>query len=108
MSGMAFVDDIANSLPFVWNETTAGEGETITVIPCPVLMGDVNEDGVVNVPDLVYMVNYIFKSGPDPLPMRTVGDVNCSGGLGGADIIYCVRYLYKSGPPPCGCYVEII
>ena len=81
---------------------------TITVVECPVMMGDVNEDGTINSADLIYMVNYIFKSGPDPLPMRTVGDANCTGGLGGSDIISLVNYIFKGGQPPCACYVRII
>ena len=81
---------------------------TIHVVPCPVLMGDVNEDGQHNSADLIYFVNYVFKGGPDPLPMRTVGDANCSGGLTGADIIWLVNFIFKGGPPPCRCYVRII
>jgi hypothetical protein len=71
-------------------------------------MGDVNVDGIVNASDLIYMVNYIFKSGPDPLPERSAGDVNCSGGLGATDIIYLVNYIFKSGAPPCACFVRRI
>ena len=80
----------------------------MTVVPCPVRMGDCNADGVVNSADIIWYVNYLFKSGPEPLPMRTVGDVNCSGGLGGSDIIFMVNYFFKSGPAPCGCYLRII
>jgi len=86
----------------------AWEPLTVHVVPCPVRMGDCDESGVVNSADLIYLVNYVFKSGQDPLPMRTVGDVNCTGGLGASDIIFLVNYLFKSGPAPCGCYVRVI
>ena len=72
------------------------------------LTGDVDQNGLINSADIIYLVNYIFKSGPDPQPMRTVGDVNCSGGLGASDVIYLVNYLFKSGSAPCGCYIKII
>ena len=78
------------------------------VINCPFMMGDCNEDGTINSADIIYYVNYLFKGGPDPVPMRTVGDVNCSGGLGSSDIIYLVNYLFKGGPKPCWCYRTII
>lgn len=81
----------------------------IVVLPCPfTLMGDVNANASITSSDLIYLVNYVFKSGPDPLPERSVADVNCSGGLGGADIIYLVNYLFKSGAEPCACIVRRI
>ena len=92
------LDVNANELPFIWL------GATITVAPCPVLMGDVNDNGLVNSSDLIYYVNYVFKSGPEPQPRREAGDVNCTGGLTGGDIIYLVNYLFKGGPAPCACF----
>jgi len=92
------LDVNANELPFIWS------GATITVAPCPVLMGDVNVSGEVNSSDLIYYVNYIFKSGPEPQPRRESGDVNCTGGLTGGDIIYLVNYMFKGGAPPCACF----
>ena len=79
------------------------------VVPCPWdQMGDNNQDGTMTSADLIYHVNYVFKSGPDPLPHRSVGDVNCSGGLGGADIIWLVNYLFKGGAEPCECTMRRI
>jgi len=92
------LDVNANELPFIWS------GATITAAPCPVLMGDVNVSGEVNSSDLIYYVNYIFKSGPEPQPRRESGDVNCTGGLTGGDIIYLVNYMFKGGPAPCTCF----
>lgn len=103
VSTVSLLDQGASQVPFGWYAPYK-----ITVAECPVKMGDVNNDGVINSADLSYMVNYIFKSGPEPLPMRTVGDANCSGGLGGSDIIYLVNYIFKGGKPPCACYVRII
>jgi hypothetical protein len=71
-------------------------------------MGDVNQDQVLSSADIIYSVNYTFKSGPDPLPGRSVGDVNCSGGVSGADIIWMVNHIFKGGPEPCPCIVQRI
>lgn len=69
---------------------------------CPILTpGDVNVDGVVTSADIIYLVNYVFKGGPPPIPCAAAGDVNCDGVVTSADIIYLVNYVFKGGPPPC-------
>jgi hypothetical protein len=81
----------------------------IAVVPCPYeLMGDVNQDQTLTSSDIIYFVNYTFKSGPDPLPDRSIGDVNCSGGVSGADIIWMVNHIFKGGPEPCPCIIRRI
>jgi hypothetical protein len=62
--------------------------------------GDCNADDIVNASDIIYLVNYIFKSGPAPVILLH-GDVNCSDVINSADIIYMVSYVFKSGPSPC-------
>ena len=61
--------------------------------------GDANGDGIVNVGDIVYLVSYLFKGGPEPTPMEA-GDANRDGITNVGDIVYLVSYLYKGGPPP--------
>lgn len=70
---------------------------------CPVAMtGDVNANGGVSSSDIIYLVNFVFKAGPAPLPCPAVGDVNCTGGVvGSADIIYLVNNVFKAGAPAC-------
>lgn len=75
---------------------------TIVVDHCPVdLTGDVQMDGKVAVSDIVYLVNYLLRSGPRPLPVEDAGDVDCSGQVTMADIVYLVNYVFKQGPAPC-------
>lgn len=64
------------------------------------LCGDVNGDGVVDVGDVVYLINYLFKSGPVPSP-REAGDVNTDGNVDVGDVVYLINYLFKGGPAPC-------
>jgi hypothetical protein len=61
--------------------------------------GDANGDGIVNVGDIVYLVSYLYKGGPEPTP-EEAGDVNRDGIINVGDIVYLVSYLYKGGPPP--------
>jgi len=62
--------------------------------------GDVNQDGLLDVADAVYMINYLYKSGPAPLPFADQGDVNHDKIMDVSDIVFLLNYLYKSGPAP--------
>jgi len=61
--------------------------------------GDCNGDGVINVGDVVFLVNYLFKGGSSPFPLET-GDVNCDELVNVGDVVYLINYLFKSGTPP--------
>ena len=62
--------------------------------------GDVNNDSLVSIADVVYLVNYLFQSGPDPMPAPIVGDSNCDDVVSISDAVYLINYLFRSGPPP--------
>jgi hypothetical protein len=69
---------------------------------CPVAMtGDVNLTGEITSGDIIYMVNFVFKGGMEPLPCEASGDVNCDGAITAADIISLVNYVFKGGSVPC-------
>lgn len=72
-------------------------GGKITVLPY--LSGDPNHDGIVNIADVVYIINYLFKEGPAPNPYES-GDANCNGKVTISDAVYLVNYLFKGGPKP--------
>lgn len=73
-----------------------------TEVPCTIGMtGDVNLSGTIVSSDIVYLVNYIFKAGPEPLPCAASGDVNCDGEVKSSDIVYLVNYVLKAGAAPC-------
>jgi hypothetical protein len=62
--------------------------------------GDVNGNGAINVTDVLYLINYLFIDGPEPLPWES-GDVNCDGIINTTDVVYLINYLFINGPPPC-------
>jgi hypothetical protein len=67
------------------------------------LHGDNNYDNKLNILDLVYLVDYLFRgSGQLPQPERAVGDVNCDEKLDILDLTWLVDYFFRQGPPPCG------
>jgi hypothetical protein len=59
--------------------------------------GDANGNGSVNVQDITYLINYLYKGGLAPNPLQSA-DVNHSGVVNIQDITYLINYLYKSGP----------
>ncbi|UCD16199.1 MAG: hypothetical protein JSV44_06930, partial [Candidatus Zixiibacteriota bacterium] len=63
------------------------------------LCGDVYVDDVVNVLDIGYLIENIFKGGPLPDPFEA-GDVNSDGKINVVDIIILIEYKFMEGPDP--------
>jgi hypothetical protein len=69
-----------------------------------ILAGDANGDGEVNIGDVVYLINYLFKQGPSPEPLE-LSDNNCDWTVNLGDVVYLLNYLFRSGPVPgYGCW----
>ncbi|MGB2980368.1 MAG: dockerin type I repeat-containing protein, partial [Candidatus Zixiibacteriota bacterium] len=65
--------------------------------------GDANFDQTVDVGDVVYLTNYLYKGGSAPVP-PAAGDANGDCTIDVGDVVYLVNYLFKGGPPPVeGC-----
>jgi len=77
----------------------AGGSDVYLIKVAPCVRGDANGDGLINASDVVYLINYLFKGGPAPVPLEA-GDVNCDGIINSADVVYLINYLFKGGPPP--------
>jgi hypothetical protein len=63
--------------------------------------GDLNRDGTIDVGDAVFLINYVYASGPAPDPQEA-GDCNCDHVVDIGDVVYLINCLFKDGPPP-GC-----
>lgn len=65
--------------------------------------GDANNDGGVNISDAVYLINLVFRGGPDPDPLCQ-GDSNGDGGVNISDAVYLINLVFRGGNPPIdGC-----
>jgi hypothetical protein len=64
-------------------------------------LADCDSDGGVDIFDVLYLSDFIYASGPPPLPIWQVADLNCSGDLDVLDISLLIDYALKGGPTPC-------
>ena len=65
--------------------------------------GDASGDSLVTIADAVFLVNYLYREGPEPC-MCEGADANgdCLVDLG--DLVYLLNYLFRDGPDPLiGC-----
>lgn len=85
---------------------SAGSVDSYPNVDCGPLFGcepgEVNGDGIINLLDILYLIEYKFKSGPAPQPFEVCsGDVDCNCVVNLLDILYLIEYKFKEGPPPC-------
>ncbi len=91
-----------------WHENSPGEDwgvYGVTTFSLPVKNGDrrnggdVDDNGSLDIEDVMCLINYQFKNGPAPDPMD-VADVNADNAVDIRDINYLIEYLFRSGPAP--------
>ncbi len=90
-------DDDGTNTSEIFTFTT---GEALTC-------GDANGDGVINVSDAVFVINYVFIPGsPEPDPV-CIADANGDGFINVSDAVYLINYVFIPGSPapvqPDGC-----
>lgn len=63
------------------------------------MCGDADSNETINLLDIIYLINNIYKNGPDPVPLEC-GDVDSNYSLNILDIIYLINFIYKDGMEP--------
>jgi len=91
--------DICDNCPHVYNPGQADTDEDGTGDACVFVCGDSNGDDVVSILDAVHIINYLYKSGPAPIPVISI-DVNKDLITNILDVVYLINYKYKDGPDP--------
>ena len=84
-------DPLGNLIPFRYH---FGELSVSQSVP-----GDASGDSMVDVADVVFLINYLFKDGPEPC-VEEAADVNGDGIVDIGDVVYLINYLFKDGPSP--------
>lgn len=90
-----------------WGIINAGGAvsRVLNGLHCTVVNGDINDDCYVNYGDLLYLINYLYHSGPTP-PHRNHADVNHSCNINVLDMNYLIAYLFTGGSAPLAGCVE--
>jgi len=63
------------------------------------ICGDVDDDELINILDIVFLINFIYKSGAAPEPIES-GNVNSDEAINILDVVHLINFVYKSGPEP--------
>lgn len=78
---------------------------TFSVNPYPFQPGDFNQDGNVDLLDILNLIDNVYFDAPDPADPN-LGDVDQSCALDLLDILALIAYVYDDGPDPLmGCVV---
>jgi hypothetical protein len=70
------------------------------------LAGDCNQDGAIDLSDVVCLLGHLFQGNPSELPCETAGanlalmDCNQDSGIDLSDAIYKLAFLFQGGPAP--------
>jgi hypothetical protein len=64
------------------------------------LPGDISNDGLIDMSDVVAGIQYIFGGGTPPEPLAAM-DANCDGSNDISDVTYLIGYIFGGGPAPC-------
>ncbi len=75
------------------------ETDAITLFMC----GDANGDRVINLSDVIYLANYLLKSGDPPSDPTCRANANGDTVINLGDVIFLANYLLKGGPAPHDC-----
>jgi hypothetical protein len=65
-----------------------------------IICGDSNDDGIIDVADAVYLINYLFLEGSEPVPVWCGGNANGDGQVDVGDVLHLINYLFIDGSPP--------
>lgn len=67
--------------------------------PLTYIRGDANRDKIIDLGDVIYLINFVYKNGPPPDPLPA-GDANSDGEVDIVDVFYLIDYLFIGGPLP--------
>ena len=88
-----------DNCPYVHNPGQEDENHNDIGDACEFTCGDPNNDKSINILDIVYLINFVYKSGPPPVSI-SMSDVNSDEQINILDIVYIINFVYKGGPEP--------
>jgi hypothetical protein len=86
------------------SDTTVVDSQMVVAV-VTLQHGDANFSGSIEVSDVTYLVDYLFRQGAQPIPTMDAGDFDCDTAVNIADLTAMVSFLFQGGdPPPCNPY----
>jgi hypothetical protein len=61
--------------------------------------GDANDDSLVNIGDVLFLINYLYQEGAEPCVCEAA-DCNNDSAINVGDIVCLINYLFAGGPAP--------
>ncbi len=89
--------DACDNCPTAYNPDQADANHNGIGDICEYVCGDAGGDKAVNIIDISYIINYLYKGGPAPDPIAAA-NVNGDATLNILDVSYLINYLYRHGP----------
>jgi hypothetical protein len=96
---LAALNPLGEELQLEWS------APLFAVLPCPNVLGDVNQNGTVTSGDIILFVKCVFACDFGGFDILELGDVDCNGQPTVADVIHMVNYVFKGMPLPFCCIV---
>lgn len=93
------IGNVCDNCPEVHNPDQLDVNENEVGDVCDWVCGDVDGTDGINILDIVFILNYKYKSGPAPDPVES-GDVDGIPPVNILDIVYLLNFKYKEGPSP--------
>ncbi len=92
---------VAYEVLFIAADVPSGAADTLVTQyrVNPFLRGDCDHDGRYTMNDVAYLIRFVVRSGPAPIP-REAGDVDGNGAVNTDDVLYLRAFLYQNGPAP--------
>jgi len=77
------------------------DGLVVSYLECdnPMMCGDANGDEALNIFDITFVIQFLYRDGPAPDPLESA-DVNSDETINIFDVTYMIDYLYRDGPDP--------
>ncbi|MCP4704524.1 MAG: hypothetical protein GY865_07930 [candidate division Zixibacteria bacterium] len=93
------IEDVCDNCPEHSNPGQEDTNENGVGDPCDYVCGDIDGISGINILDVVFLINNLYKSGPDSDPIESA-DVNHDLTINILDVVYLINNLYKAGPAP--------
>ncbi|MDO8571445.1 MAG: LamG-like jellyroll fold domain-containing protein [bacterium] len=71
----------------------------VYILPSSLAPGDMDENGIFDIFDVVGLIDYVFRNGSPPFP-DFLADVNCDSVHDIFDVVTLINHVFRDGPQP--------